>query len=152
MTTTKGVIDKATGNLLRAGNSDFDQQEEFDPQNEEFRTDVPKPPRIFHSTDGQYHQWTGSAWQLVDHGKQTEPRVRLTNTQGEKVTSIQFFETDNGNETYSGLSYEIVYEYQGNKLVAEEEIHYYGDGAVKSRERQEYFEDRANNRSVRKPA
>ena len=61
-----GVIETATGDLLRAGFCDFESDGSFDAGTETMRTDCPCPANIRGDPEEtQMHQWTGSAWQLV---------------------------------------------------------------------------------------
>jgi hypothetical protein len=62
-----GVIETATGDLLRAGYCDFENDGSFDPDTETYRTDVPDAARV-RGDDAStvMHRWTGSAWTLVD--------------------------------------------------------------------------------------
>ena len=61
-----GVIETATGNLLRAGFCDFENDGSFDSENETMRTDCPFPAKCrWAFGESQMHRWTGSAWTLV---------------------------------------------------------------------------------------
>jgi len=58
-----GVIETATGDLLRAGFSDFENDGSFDGATETFVTNVPSPFYIRgNGNNGVYHRWNGSAW------------------------------------------------------------------------------------------
>lgn len=61
--TQNGVIETATGDLLRAGFCDFSTDGAFDPSKEAVRTDVPFPATARGS--GAWHRWDGSAWVVV---------------------------------------------------------------------------------------
>lgn len=61
--TQNGVIEKATGDLLRAGFCDFSSDGAFDASVEECRSDVPFP--AVSRGNAAWHRWTGSAWILV---------------------------------------------------------------------------------------
>lgn len=58
-----GVIETATGDLLRAGFCDFQNDGSFDSSKESYRTDVPFPaqPR----SGVEWHRWDGNAWIMV---------------------------------------------------------------------------------------
>ncbi len=61
-----GVIEKDTGDLLRAGFCDFPEGS-FDPATEEVRADVPFPPKVRSSPEEtQLHRWNGSAWEVAE--------------------------------------------------------------------------------------
>ena len=61
--TQNGVIEIATGDLLRAGFCDFSSDGAFDSSKEECRTDVPFP--AVSRGSGSWHRWNGSAWVVV---------------------------------------------------------------------------------------
>ena len=54
----EGVINLGTGDLIRAGFSNFTAKD-----NEAVRTDVPYPPFVKGVTS-RYHRWTGSEWEV----------------------------------------------------------------------------------------
>ena len=58
-----GVIKTATGDLLRAGYTDFSTSPDFDEGTESYRTDVlvPALPRR-PGMGGNMHRWNGAAW------------------------------------------------------------------------------------------
>ena len=63
MAILNGVIETSTGDLLRAGFSDFENDGSFDGGTETFRTDVPFPAKIRGDQDNSVMQrWTGSEW------------------------------------------------------------------------------------------
>lgn len=62
MATQNGVIETATGDLLRAGSSDFENDGSFDAGTETYKTDVPVPAKIKFGDDANMHRWNGSAW------------------------------------------------------------------------------------------
>ena len=63
-----GVINTVSGDLLRCGFCDFENDGSFDSGTETQRTDVPFPaytesdPKV---ATGEFHRWNGSAWVLV---------------------------------------------------------------------------------------
>lgn len=61
--TQNGVIEIATGDLLRAGFCDFTVDGTFDASKEEYRTDVPFP--AISRGNGSWHRWDGKAWVMV---------------------------------------------------------------------------------------
>lgn len=64
--TMNGVIDTATGDLLRAGFCDFTLDGSFNPGTETYRTDVPFPSKVKGSEyELEFHQWDGLDWILV---------------------------------------------------------------------------------------
>lgn len=71
-----GVIDIATGDLLRVGFADFSADGSLDTETEAVRTDVPEPayPRYFPGTS-QMHRWDGAQWTLV-----SQPSPEPSNT------------------------------------------------------------------------
>jgi len=77
-----GVIETATGDLLRCGFADFENDGTFDGGTESYRTDVPVPAntRNCRDDDDKYHQWDGDAWQLVS--------LSLGNQKSDKITAI----------------------------------------------------------------
>lgn len=64
-----GVIETATGDLIRAGYCSFIGQ--FDSETHEQRTDVPVPAKISSQkqpgpvTPTHFHRWTGTEWTEV---------------------------------------------------------------------------------------
>ena len=63
----QGVINTASGNLLRAGSKvDFENDGSFDSLTETFKTDVPFPNKVEGDSDEtMVTHWTGSAWDEV---------------------------------------------------------------------------------------
>jgi hypothetical protein len=61
--TQNGVIEIATGDLLRAGFCDFSSDGTFDAEKEEYRTDVPFP--AVSRGSGAWHRWNGGSWVVV---------------------------------------------------------------------------------------
>lgn len=58
-----GVIETATGDLLRFGNSDFENDGSFDAGTETYRTDVPAGAKVRCAEDEtNMTRWNGSAW------------------------------------------------------------------------------------------
>ncbi len=57
-----GVIETATGDLLRAGFSDFLNDGSFNAGTESYRTDVPFPGKVRYGGDANMHRWSGSEW------------------------------------------------------------------------------------------
>jgi hypothetical protein len=59
-----GVIETATGDLLRAGYTDFSADGSFDSGTESYRTDVPLNAATKNSPndDGTWSRWDGSDW------------------------------------------------------------------------------------------
>jgi len=63
MSNENGVIQTATGDLLRAGFCDFENDGAFDSGTETYRTDIPIPSKIKGDTENSvFHRWNGSAW------------------------------------------------------------------------------------------
>ncbi len=61
--TTNGVIETSSGDLLRAGRSDFENDGSFDAGTETYKTDVPVPPTIRKAgASGNFDRWNGSVW------------------------------------------------------------------------------------------
>lgn len=66
MATYNGVIETASGDLLRSGFCDFENDGSFNGATESYRTDVPFPAKIKGAPEEtQMHQWNGSSWDLV---------------------------------------------------------------------------------------
>jgi hypothetical protein len=61
-----GVIETATGNLLRAGYVDFENDGGFNAVTEAYRTDVPEDAQIRSLQYRAFSRWTGSAWETVE--------------------------------------------------------------------------------------
>lgn len=64
MANQRGVIETASGDLLRSGiGVDFTNDGQFDPATETERTDVPIPATCrLPGASGNHHRWNGSAW------------------------------------------------------------------------------------------
>jgi hypothetical protein len=61
-----GVIETATGDLLRWGFGDFATDGAFNSETETIRTDAPEPSKARgQHGEAQMHRWNGSAWTLV---------------------------------------------------------------------------------------
>lgn len=77
-----GVYETSSGDLLRAGFSDFENDGAFDAGTESYRTDVPSPALARREgAAGNMHRWNGSAW------------VEVAQPAGRSKT-FQFFETN----------------------------------------------------------
>jgi len=64
--TQNGVINTSSGNLLRAGGGDFENDGSFDSGTETYVTDVPFPNKIEGDSDETLvTHWTGSVWDEV---------------------------------------------------------------------------------------
>lgn len=59
-----GVIEIATGDLIRAGGVDFTLEPGFDELTEAQRTEVPVPACIRKYLAYEWHRWTGTVWEL----------------------------------------------------------------------------------------
>ncbi len=58
-----GVYETSSGDLLRAGYSDFPNDGAFNAGTETYRTDVPFPSKIKGDEDeSNMHRWNGSTW------------------------------------------------------------------------------------------
>jgi len=61
--TQNAVIETSSGDLLRAGFADFENDGSFDSGTESYRTDCPHPGLIKgQSGESNMHRWNGSAW------------------------------------------------------------------------------------------
>lgn len=60
---------------------------------------------------------------------------------GGRIDSVSRYTTDNGDGTYSGLVQEMLYSYQGNKLLSVETNTYDGDGELLATETETFFTD-----------
>jgi hypothetical protein len=75
--TTNGVIETATGDLLRAGSVDFENDGSFNETTETYKTDVPVPPKVRKAgASGNHDRWNGTAWVEVAQPA-AEPRTVL---------------------------------------------------------------------------
>lgn len=80
-----GVIETATGDLIRAGLCDFSQDGSFDDVTEDYRNDVPVPPKVRgDKNNDKHHRWNGSSWDEVDQPEEDE--MRASDGVGGKVT------------------------------------------------------------------
>ncbi len=65
--TMNGVIETASGDLLRAGFCDFLNDGSFNAGTETNRADVPYPAKVKGNEFGdKFHRWNGSAWVEID--------------------------------------------------------------------------------------
>lgn len=67
MINKESVINTSTGDLLRFGYEDFENDGSFDSGTESIRTDQPEPCYRKDKPDdnGKWHRWNGSTWGLV---------------------------------------------------------------------------------------
>jgi hypothetical protein len=64
---SNGVIETATGDLVRCGFCDFSASDDFDSETETYKTDVPHPGKVRGDPDeAKMHRWNGSSWVEVD--------------------------------------------------------------------------------------
>ena len=61
-----GVIETATGDLLRKGFSDFENDGSFDSGTETYKTDVPDDAIVKVINGGDFTRWNGSAYVLIE--------------------------------------------------------------------------------------
>jgi hypothetical protein len=130
-----GVIETATGDLVRCGFSDFTSTLIA---GESQRSDCPFPGQPKRKTGlSQIHRWNGSAWVLVTFatgsGIVREGTVRVaTPVAGLTIPSKEtWYTTDNGDGTYSGKTRETAYTYDGDqKLTQKTDTTYYSDGVI----------------------
>jgi len=62
-----GVIETATGDLLKAGYCDFENDGSFDSATQTQRTDVPSPAKCRGPEEEEkMHRWNGTVWIEVD--------------------------------------------------------------------------------------
>lgn len=79
-----GVVETATGDLIRAGYTDFENDGTFDPLTETYLTNVPVPAFVRRiGRGGRMHRWNGSSWALVP---QPQPPTSA-NSAGEQGTT-----------------------------------------------------------------
>jgi len=65
--TYNGVIETSTGDLLRAGYCDFENDGSFNPEIESYMTSIPNPGKTKGSPFfTKMDRWTGSGWIEVD--------------------------------------------------------------------------------------
>lgn len=143
-----GVILIASGNLIRAGFSDFLNDGSFDPATDSYRTDVPEPPLVYRAgTAGQFHRWDGDEWVLVSQ-PQDAPVGIATETLRDKGAAGKLLRrtvwaTDNGDGTYADRVEETLYTYgtkkQKNTLLSRAITTYFADGSVRSTKTIGYF-------------
>jgi len=64
----KGIIETSSGNLIRCGFTDFENDGSFDSGTETFKTDVPFPGKLKKQFDdgenSDYHNFDGNDWIL----------------------------------------------------------------------------------------
>lgn len=75
-----GIIEKISGDLLRAGFSDFKNDGSFDVVIELYRTDVPDNPIIKRPGEGSFHRWTGGNWSVITGGPVSKAAKVLEHT------------------------------------------------------------------------
>jgi len=113
MATYKGVIEKATGDLLRVGYVDFENESSFNPSIEEVRTDVPYPGQVIYSLDfTEFHRWNGSSWVLITQPAYPDDPV-TTSDGGTGYTSYNDGELLVGNSATGTLSKATLTEGEG---------------------------------------
>ena len=81
-----GVIDQATGDLLRAGSCDFSNDGSLDPVTEAYRTDVPDVAFVRNDPEEsvtEMHRWDGGAFILVP-----QPRLSLQGVQATRLKQL----------------------------------------------------------------
>lgn len=61
-----GVIETATGNLLRTGYTDFENDGSFNADTESYRTDVPWDAQIKSLEYRAFSRWTGTEWVSIE--------------------------------------------------------------------------------------
>jgi len=60
------------------------------------------------------------------------------------LTKEIWYDTDNGDDTYSGKAEETTFTYQGNKIISKTMITYYYDGTENTAETWSYYENGGN--------
>lgn len=107
-----GVIETSTGDLLRAGYSDFENDGSFNSETESYRTDVPEdavekdPYKL-----NQYSRWNGSAWETVN----SELDVNKAKRKAEIDRKTQQLIEKNG-FTFDGETFDLDIDSQKNFL------------------------------------
>lgn len=62
-----GVIETATGDLIRKGKTDFENDGSFDPNTETFVADIPSTLMVKRYNKEEFHRWNGASWTLKSH-------------------------------------------------------------------------------------
>ncbi len=143
-----GVIETATGNLLRCGFSDFTSTLVA---GESQRADCPFPgltKRTFGLS--QIHRWNGTAWVLAafatGSGAILDGKVKVTTpVSGLTIPSLEaWYVTDNGDGTYSNKTRQVAYTYDAfSALTQKVETVYYSNGVVADTITYTYFTNQA---------
>lgn len=120
-----GVIEDATGDLIRAGFTDFTAG-----AGETVRNDVPEPAFIRDGNAPNFHSWTGSDWTTKAQLTILYGRYKVTEYVSNNVVAIRLYATDNGDDTYNDLVEEYVFTYDGNRLASKVYNKYFNDGTV----------------------
>lgn len=69
---------------------------------------------------------------------------------GKRLTKETWYETDNGDGTYSDKTEERVYTYNGNKLEKDDVTYYWPDGSVRGTVTTEYYSQGDNKQVVKR--
>lgn len=71
-------------------------------------------------------------------------------TQQSRVEKETWYDTDNGDGTYTGKAEETIYTYSNSILLYRTTVIYYYDGTVSSTTKHEYYKNAANNEIIEK--
>jgi hypothetical protein len=70
-----------------------------------------------------------------------EKKYKVDHYDAQKLTTDSYYDTDNGDGTYSGLAEKTTYTYQGAKLLNKVVVTYYYDGTQASSIKYTYFQN-----------
>jgi hypothetical protein len=86
------------------------------------------------------------------HYKETrEKKYKVGHYDAQKLITDSYYDTDNGNGTYSGLAEKTTYTYQGAKLLDKTVVTYYYDGTQVSSVKYTYYQN-SNGELIEKQA
>jgi len=130
-----GVIETSTGDLLRKGYCDFENDGSFDSGSESYRTDVPEGAHVRRDTNesAQYDRWNGSTWEKVNQPAPVSSLEKLflvqeKDTKGRRIKET-WYATDNGDGTYDDKVEEVDYTYSGIKVATKTVKKFRTDGS-----------------------
>lgn len=143
----KGVIKDSTGDLIRAGYSEFIAE-----SGETVREDVPEPAYVL-GYGNKTHRWTGSAWVVMNIGTpfDSEPWVKvLRRDEHGEVIQIDYYQAVDEQGAYSGLTRSEEFFYSNNRLLSMHDSRFLQSGEVFKKFRTDYYTDGDGNQVERK--
>ena len=105
------------------------------------------PSEISHnkSSDGYHTKVSGDGTQIGDYtftafsSEQYTATHQVGTLTKRRLTKVEWFETDNGDETFSDLAADVVYTWLGSVLLSRVYTVYYTDGRASLQETETYF-------------